>query len=166
MSFTLLNKKNREMAKNGLFLISFLSFILFLQMTILGGATTTHDHRKASMDLRSSALVALNFLMINEHIHIVLQIFFGAEIALYKLLIWPLQWCKGVQSSECRCPQLRIILNLQTIYTCYLLFRLKNNYKWCRSILSTWGHSLEGNMKHHHSIRVFCKKLLRAGSIS
>ncbi|KAL9448201.1 hypothetical protein AB3S75_015638 [Citrus x aurantiifolia] len=34
------------MAKNGLFLISFLSFILLLQMTILGGATTIHDHRK------------------------------------------------------------------------------------------------------------------------
>lgn len=61
------------MAKNGFFLISLLPFILFLQMSLLGGATTTHDDRKASMDLRSSALVALNFLMINEHIYIFLQ---------------------------------------------------------------------------------------------
>ncbi|KAK9214558.1 hypothetical protein WN944_006551 [Citrus x changshan-huyou] len=37
------------MAKNGFFLISLLPFILFLQMSLLGGATTTHDDRKASM---------------------------------------------------------------------------------------------------------------------
>ncbi|KAK9214557.1 hypothetical protein WN944_006550 [Citrus x changshan-huyou] len=50
------------MAKNGFLLISFLPFILFLQMSVLGGATTTHDDRKESMDLRSSALVYIVYL--------------------------------------------------------------------------------------------------------
>lgn len=58
--------KHLTMAKNGFLLFNFLSFILFLPMSILGGAITSQDDRKASTDICFSALVVLNFLMVNE----------------------------------------------------------------------------------------------------
>lgn len=55
------------MAKNGFILFNFLSIILFPAMSILGGASTTQDDRKASIELCSSVLIVQNFLMVNEH---------------------------------------------------------------------------------------------------